>query len=369
MPAQQTLLNVSVGSIGESTKKKQNAQTKFKNFKLKRIVKQDLPGVFAMGLHPERQARNLLFTASPRAVSFYDNTHCGDYLDLLALLPVDGECKASDSEKGAKKDQDEIMAVDWLMPLHLGACVIVASLKGLRVVNLSQGGTICSHDCMSERIIDVQGTHGFADFVVLTKEGNAHAMTVTGNGIDLVSTVPNVDAILRAPSGGFFYVTKERDLCYSPATDTTSVICNLPNRCRQFSVIDWQYNGETSSEITMMVVNKSSFKLFRSSTGANLEKEWSREDVTSCAVSASKKYVALGHSSGVVTIVDLKNGKTVHRLQHEKIKEVITSISFAPEDSAILYTTEEGYVFRWDYIPEEELAAWRQFQEEHGGPE
>ncbi|KAJ2803784.1 hypothetical protein H4R20_002759 [Coemansia guatemalensis] len=75
-------------------------------------------------------------------------------------------------------------------------------------------------------------------------------------------------------------------------------------------------------------------------------------------VSYDDKYLCVGNSRGEIYIFSIESGKTLRRLVHKRSVRPVTCAIFSRDCRSVVYSSEAGFIWRYDYVDDETLAEW-----------
>ncbi|KAJ2787232.1 hypothetical protein GGI15_000893 [Coemansia interrupta] len=262
---------------------------------------------------------NLLGTIGGAQASIFDNENCGDHLDIMSHFQLASD-KPLRTCCWVRSEGDALLAVAGDDQL-----IHIISLAWNREIRILRGH--------SAPIVDLQ-PHP-TDARLLLSVGADQTVRVWSVFTDLSSEPSEPHQLVLSDSilivTGKKYTGASVD-CIRFAKDNL-LVKNTSGRIEYWDL-------ESLSAIRAFSVRHH---------GVNI----SRFDV-----SFDDEFICAGNSRGEVYVFGIDSGRAVARLVHKRSVKPVTCCLFTRDCRSIVYSSEGGFIWRYDYVDDETLAEW-----------
>ncbi|CAG8671126.1 4165_t:CDS:2 [Dentiscutata erythropus] len=346
---------------GTKSKKEKDEEQFFKNFRLRRIVKENHGHVInqlafffnltnyeaPVGLeykktfnklgHVERNihdSSNILASAN-----IYDNEHCGDHLDIVSNFAV--------SSENVDLASGELLTCCWLHRNEDALLAIAGNARIIYIISLALSLTLKTLRGHTDVITDIQKYPKDDRHILSAARDATVRLWHVDRGTCLYVFETRASVTYWHPSGQSFLTgnyTGEIRIWETP---------NLINPSE-----DTLHLFEDDLITRIEYWNYETFELIKSFVIKNSSNNRSRFDV-----SLDEKYFCVGTSNGTVHIYNVLSGKLVTELRHRRSTKAVRCCIFSRDTKQVLAAGEEGYIWRYDYISDEKLVEWAKWKQ------
>ncbi|CAG8447783.1 26242_t:CDS:2 [Gigaspora rosea] len=320
---------------GTKSKKEKDEEQFFKNFRLRRIVKENHGNVInqlafffnltnheaPVGLeykkvfnklgHVERNihdSSNILASVGSIQANIYDNEHCGDHLDIVSNFAV---------SENVDLASGELLTCCWLHRDEDALLAIAGNSRTIYIISLALSLTMKTLWGHTDVITDIQKHPKDDQHILSTARDATVRLWHVNRGTCLYVFETRASVIYWHPSGQTF--------------------------------LTGNYIGEIRIWETPSLINPSedTLHLFEDDLKTRLD----------------EKYFCVGTSNGTIHIYNVLSGKLVTELRHRRSTKAVRCCVFSRDTKQVLAAGEEGYIWRYDYISDEKLAEWAKWKQ------
>ncbi|RIB30528.1 WD40-repeat-containing domain protein [Gigaspora rosea] len=377
---------------GTKSKKEKDEEQFFKNFRLRRIVKENHGNVInqlafffnltnheaPVGLeykkvfnklgHVERNihdSSNILASVGSIQANIYDNEHCGDHLDIVSNFAV---------SENVDLASGELLTCCWLHRDEDALLAIAGNSRTIYIISLALSLTMKTLWGHTDVITDIQKHPKDDQHILSTARDATVRLWHVNRGTCLYVFETRASVIYWHPSGQTFltgnYIGEiriwETPSLINPSEDTLHLFeDDLKTRFKkihsvQIDCIRFVNGNVLSKSINGKIEywNYETLELIKSFVIKNSSNNRSRFDV-----SLDEKYFCVGTSNGTIHIYNVLSGKLVTELRHRRSTKAVRCCVFSRDTKQVLAAGEEGYIWRYDYISDEKLAEWAKWKQ------
>ncbi|KAJ1918388.1 hypothetical protein H4219_002614 [Mycoemilia scoparia] len=306
---------------------------------------------------------NLLATVGQNQTSIYDNEHCGDHLDIMSHYTPPNDSKiltccwipaVQDAllALGGHEGAVRVLSLAWSKELH--------TLKGHTGKHPTNPQFILSvsKDC-SMRVWDMRTAKCLckykADANVARFHPNGHQL-LTGNNYGEIR-------LWDFPLEKFLQNSKTIDQDSLLVIENSESQVMMPAKKSPSAKIDCMrfakgrvVSKNISGRIEYWELDTK--KILHSFVVRNHGINESRFDV-----SYDDNYICVGNAHGSVYIYDLNTGSMIHELRHRRSVKGVRCCAFTRDCRSVIYAGEGAFIWRYDYVDDETLAEWENFNQ------
>ncbi|KAJ2382993.1 hypothetical protein GGI05_005466 [Coemansia sp. RSA 2603] len=305
---------------------------------------------------------NLLGTIGGSQASIFDNENCGDHLDIMSHFQL-GTDKQLRTCCWVRSEGDALLAVAG--DDHL---IHIISLAWNREIRILRGHTA--------PVVDLQ-PHP-TDARLLLSVGSDQTVRVwsvfSGNCLCIYNYSATA-ARFYSDGSSLFTGAASGDVRQWSVPDLSSE----PSEPHQLVVSDSNLvvAGKKYTGASVDCIRFAKGNLLVKNTGGRIE-YWDLETLTSIRafsvrhhgvnisrfdVSFDDEFICAGNSRGEVYVFGIDSGKAVARLAHKRSVKPVTCCLFTRDCRSVVYSSEGGFIWRYDYVDDETLAEWEKNNE------
>ncbi|KAG9303054.1 hypothetical protein G9A89_022143 [Geosiphon pyriformis] len=371
---------------------KERDETFFKNFRLRRIVKENHghdinelafffnPRHFDAPVGPEylkkfnkqghivRQVEdtsNILATVGDIQANIYDNEHCGDHLDIMSNFSLE-------EEAGKNLKDLELLTCCWLHRPDDALLAVAGKSKIIYILSLTTSRTLKELSGHADAITDLKKYPQDEQHLLSASRDGTVALWKVDSGECLYIFETDASVICWQPSGVVFltggyngeirlWVTPDLSprLEHKRNFKEKELVINMKKFHNEaIDCIRFVNEGVLSKSVDgkLEYWNPETMHLHKSYTIKNGSNNRSKFDV-----SLDDRFFCVGTNNGSICIYNIMTGKLVTELRHRRSMKAIRCCAFTRDCRQIIVAGEESYIWRYDYVNDETLKEWEKW--------
>ncbi|KAJ3395488.1 hypothetical protein HDU92_005742 [Lobulomyces angularis] len=350
----------------EEEKKKNEIELNWKNFRIRRIIKENhlkeitlVKFNLNVNINKDLDVSNLVATIGSNQLNVYDNEHCGDHLDIMSNFQL--------------KPEETLKAMCWIN-IEEDCLMAVSSSNIIRLLSLARSMEVFTLNGHSGMILDLV-THPINPnlLVSLSVDGTIKIWYLPIANYICTINVKGTSACFNSSGDTIFCGNNQGEILKFKLPNFNFENIKLNNdekiKIQTFSILKAGKKFHQNSKISKLNIIDDTFILSQSENGKILYWNFNTEEIIhsfiikdgknygSCKfeLSLDNKYFCVGNNYGGVFIYDLNKGTLLHELKHKRAQKPVKSVAFNKDCKNLIFTGEDGLIFRFDYIDEEKL--------------